>query len=69
MPSFIIAGLIALGVAVADEIYQIYVPGRKASATDILLDTIGIALALLIFYRTFKPRQTRCIPDEVSIPS
>ena len=58
IPRFIIAGLIALGVAVADEIYQIYVPGRKASATDILLDAIGIVLVLLVFHRIFKPIQT-----------
>ncbi|MBM4350228.1 MAG: hypothetical protein FJ106_10145 [Deltaproteobacteria bacterium] len=55
---FLFAGLIALGVAVADEIYQIYVPGRKASATDILLDAIGIVLVLLVFHRIFKPIQT-----------
>jgi hypothetical protein len=54
MPRFIIAGLIALGVAVADEVHQAYIPGREASFTDVLLDAIGIALVLLLFHRIFR---------------
>ena len=49
---FLFAGLIALGVAVADEIHQAYIPGRNASITDVFLDMIGIILGLfLIFWR------------------
>ena len=43
----LIPGLIALGVGIADEIHQAYVPGRDASVTDVLLDLVGIILALL----------------------
>ena len=51
---FLFAGLIALGVAVADEIHQAYIPGREASFTDVLLDAIGIALVLLLIRRIFR---------------
>lgn len=51
---FLFAGLIALGVAVADEIHQAYIPGREASVSDVLLDTIGIALVLLLIHRIFR---------------
>ena len=51
---FLFAGLIALGVAVADEIHQAYIPGREASFTDVLLDAIGIALVLLLIHRIFR---------------
>ena len=46
--SFLLAALIAAIVAIADEIYQIYVPGREASVTDVLLDFVGIAFALFL---------------------
>jgi VanZ family protein len=51
---FLFAGLIALGIAVADEIHQAYIPGREASFTDVLLDAIGIALVLLLIHRIFR---------------
>jgi len=51
---FLFAGLIALGVAVADEIHQAYIPGQEASFTDVLLDAIGIALVLLLIHRIFR---------------
>ena len=47
MTHLLIVGLIALGVGIADEIHQAYVPGRDASVTDVLLDMVGIILALL----------------------
>jgi hypothetical protein len=46
-----IAGLIALVVAIADEIHQAYVPGRHASIIDVFLDTIGIGLCVLVARR------------------
>jgi len=52
---FIIAGLIAVVVAVADEVHQVYVPGRNSSIYDVLLDVVGIVLCLFIIWR-FKSR-------------
>lgn len=49
--SLIVAALIALGVAIADEIHQAYVPGRNASTLDVFLDTIGIGLCVLVVRR------------------
>jgi VanZ family protein len=51
---FLFAGLIALGVAIADEVHQTYIPGREASFTDVFLDAIGIALVLLLIHRIFR---------------
>ena len=48
---FIIAGLIALVVAIADEIHQAYIPSRNASITDVFLDFIGIILCVLLIRR------------------
>jgi VanZ family protein len=47
----LIAGLIALVVAIADEIHQAYVPGRDASVTDVFLDIVGISICLLLIKR------------------
>jgi len=53
---FLIVGVIALGVGIADEIHQAYVPGRDASVTDVLLDMVGIALVLYFAFRLFKTK-------------
>ena len=44
---FVLPGVIALTIAIADEIHQVYVPGRNASVVDVFLDIVGIALCLL----------------------
>jgi VanZ family protein len=49
--NYLVAGLIAFGVAIADEIHQAYLPGRHASIMDVFLDTIGIGLCVLVFRR------------------
>jgi hypothetical protein len=51
---FLIPGWIALGVAIADEVYQSFLPCRDASLTDVLLDFIGITFALLLIFRLYK---------------
>lgn len=53
---FLLTGAIASIVAVADEIHQAYVPGRDGSAMDVLLDMIGISLALFLFFRFLKTK-------------
>lgn len=51
------AGL-ALGIvllyAASDEIHQIFVPTRTAHATDVLIDTSGAAIGLLLLWLTGK---------------
>jgi hypothetical protein len=47
----IIAGIIALVVAIADEIHQAYLPNRNASFTDVLLDVVGIIFFILVLRR------------------
>ncbi len=43
---------IAAVVASLDEWHQSFVPGRSSSPYDVLLDTIGAALAQVLFLRT-----------------
>jgi VanZ family protein len=47
--SYVLVGLVALCIAVADEVYQSFIPFRVGSFTDFLLDGTGIFLAMLIF--------------------
>jgi hypothetical protein len=49
--NYLIAGVIAVVVGIADEIHQAYIPGRDASVTDVFLDVIGIGVTILIFLR------------------
>jgi len=53
---FLLPGGITSIVAIADEIYQAYVPGRDASITDVLLDMAGIGLVLFLFFRLLRPK-------------
>ncbi len=38
--------LISIGVALADEVYQSFIPNRDASIIDIFLDILGVGIAL-----------------------
>jgi VanZ family protein len=49
--TYLIAGLIALVVGIADEIHQTYIPTRNGSVGDVLLDVVGIVLCLVFFKR------------------
>ena len=40
---------ITLFFAAVDELHQIYFPDRVASMFDLLVDILGIAIALLVF--------------------
>jgi hypothetical protein len=50
----LIAGWIAFAVGIFDEAHQLYVPGRDGSVTDVVLDLVGITLALVLFFGLFK---------------
>jgi VanZ family protein len=56
---FLVAGLIALMVAIADEIHQAYIPSRDASILDVFLDMIGIILVMLIIMLYYKKKRSR----------
>jgi hypothetical protein len=51
-----IAGAIASVVGIFDEVHQLSVPGRDASAGDVALDLVGIVIALLLCLILFKTR-------------
>jgi hypothetical protein len=53
-------GIIAIVVAIADEAHQSFLPTRSASLGDVLLDLVGIALA--IFLASYK-MTCKCTPS------
>ena len=55
----LVAGAIAWVVGVLDEVHQLSVPNRDASAGDVALDAVGIALVLLLCFILFKTRLFR----------
>jgi len=36
--------------AVSDEVHQIFVPGRAFAVGDIIIDTLGAALGIIVIY-------------------
>lgn len=53
----LLVSLIALTVAISDEIYQAYLPARESSLADVLLDSVGIGFVTTIRLGLSKPRQ------------
>ena len=49
--NYIIPGLIAFIVSIADEIHQGFIPGRNASVIDVLLDLVGIVLVVIVIHQ------------------
>jgi len=50
----LISGIIAFMVGVADEYHQSFIPSREASGTDVLLDGIGIILAIAVMLQLVR---------------
>ena len=50
----ITAIILSITYAILDEIHQLYIPLRTASTGDILIDSLGIFLSAVIYYKYFK---------------
>lgn len=50
----LISLLIGIFYAALDEIHQIFIPGRTALFTDVLIDTLGVLVGMLIVFILFK---------------
>jgi VanZ family protein len=44
----IYAGLTIIAWAISDEIHQYFVPGRDSSALDVVADTVGFGISVLL---------------------
>lgn len=53
------AWLLATLYGAGDEFHQIYVPGRTPLFSDVMIDSLGAALGLLIIYRMHRNRLHR----------
>lgn len=51
--------LLGSGVAMIDEIIQIFIPGRAFEIKDLAVDTIGYLLGLFLIYYIFKIKKTK----------
>ena len=52
---FIVSILLSILYSCTDEIHQLFVSGRSGSIIDVLIDSIGIILGILI-YKLFKKK-------------
>ncbi len=59
VPATVAAFLITVAYGVLDEWHQSFVPGRFASLTDVLFNTIGACLGLLVFWWLNRPASGR----------
>ena len=54
-----VAGAISFLYAISDEVHQSYVPGRFSDPWDVLIDSLGIAFALVVLGRIYGPAGDR----------
>jgi VanZ family protein len=69
-PKPLVAVLVALPCGIAfgagDELFQAMVPGRESTFTDFAADTLGVAMAQLLYFgvlRKREPRRARALLD------
>jgi len=58
---FYIAWALTVAYSATDEFHQSFTPGRHPAITDVLIDSIGAAVALLLanrYYKQKRPAQT-----------
>jgi VanZ family protein len=54
-----VAAAISFAYALSDEFHQSFVPGREASGFDLVVDAVGIVLALVFLAPRLRPRAVR----------
>lgn len=54
-----LSSFFALAYAISDEAHQLFVFGRTGKVTDVLIDSIGIAIAVSIIFFFLKRKQKR----------
>lgn len=63
--SFFTSLIIGIIYASSDEIHQIFIPGRSAMITDVLIDSSGVLLGTLIILGIFKIFQKEQVKRQV----
>ena len=58
------AGVLAFLYAISDEIHQHYVPTRRGAVTDVLIDTLGIIIALYLVRTLLHKLEEPDLEDE-----
>lgn len=53
---FLTAFLIACLYAISDEYHQTYIPGRNGTPSDVLIDSLGAFVALLLIQKIKSPQ-------------
>ena len=51
------AAAIAIGYAISDEFHQTFVDGRQGSPRDVLIDSAGVLIAALLYFRARRPQR------------
>jgi VanZ family protein len=57
LSSRFLAAMLGVGYAASDEWHQTFVNGREGSASDVLVDAVGIALGILLWSRVSARRR------------
>ena len=50
----VLSFIICLLYAISDEVHQTLIPGRSGEVSDVILDTIGASIGILIYFQVRK---------------
>jgi len=56
---FLLAVVLSVVYAISDEFHQFFVVGRSSSVGDVLLDSVGISFAFIIYFISVKWRDKK----------
>jgi len=59
--SIVLAAIIAFLYALSDEYHQTFVLGRKGRVEDVIIDSIGILIASLVWYHWYQNGRTNML--------
>ena len=60
----LLAALVAVAYAASDEWHQTFVPHRGGHISDVLIDSLGVVIALAIFWLTNWKKQLKAIDSK-----
>jgi VanZ family protein len=65
----VLAILISVVYAISDEFHQSFTPGREPTVRDVLFDTIGAVLAILIIWKLLPlaPKRLRILAERYQL--
>jgi len=66
--AWLVAAVISILYAVTDEVHQRFVPGREGNVWDVVIDSLGVCIGLLVVRRFWLTKEATEPPSSSRLP-